>query len=494
MKDTVEDKLVQFLKTCLEPFTIPVALKGMDEPVTARTVGDLVSFLRYHHLAFSCSPDIDEFEGEWLSRAGLFTGKPVVLRMTPTETAGGYMIPGSRLVPFVNPALLPHELSFTFRGNPLERFLAEVGPDDVYPLYQLFGEEYAYQYLSLDNPENEEVFADPDDDFPETFSLSVVDMKGVYWDAGYKPGDMIVARVVDWDSGAVDLDVFPAADIDSALRAQWMTAFEESLATSFEQHGAGASIDEQLAYAWFFGRDRLFTTHAAPVRDFLQWTSKIGIEPYGVETRLWFRDTPIPAQGTWNMSVVASPETLAEESFMHLGLPVSSYVLDAYVLDALYRKETTIEPVLSRIVPVRGGGSAFCYPVIERAIAASFRYFLEDYNWFADHEAAVLRNRFAVLHEALVRFVLHLQELRFTPEQIPEQGSVVLGQIIAHAVSALETLSLPGDVEGEMESLWASLEGMEDSFFDVKTAIQESLPDMLRDRFSILGDGEESDE
>jgi hypothetical protein len=496
MIEAVEDKLFQFLRTCLEPFTIPAALKAMGENVTNRTIAQVGDFIQFHRLAFGIDTDakIDPADRKWLSRSGLFTGKPFVIRLTPREAAAGQMIPGSRFVPFVNPVLLPHELRLTFRGAPLERVLAPTGPEEVYPLYQLYGEEYVYQYLALDNPENEALFTDPEGDIPERFKVMAVDMTTVLWESGYKPGDLLCARVTDWDQGAVDLDLVAAESADSAVRAEWLRAFESSLLASFESLGPGASIDEQLAQAWFLGRDALFSPQAPTIRDFLQWTSNIGFEPYGVETRLWRRGKSIPAQGSWNMAVIATPETLAEQAFIHFGLPLSSFVLDAYVLDGLYRKESGIAGVMGRMVPSKPADYRFWMPVIEREVQASLRHFTPEYNWFADHETGVLRNRFIELHAALVRFVLSLQGHRLAPAHIPDQGAVVLGQIIAHTVSALESLSLPADANGETDALWASLEGMEDSFFDVKTQIQESLPEILRRRFSILKEGGSPDE
>jgi len=487
MKEHVEDKLIQFLQSCLEPFSVSSALQYLGEPVTARTIDELSDYLLYNQFAF-VNPFPGGEEGElWLSRAGLFTGKQLVIRLTQREISSGIMIPGSRFVPFANPALLPHELSFTFNGQPLSRVLSGTNPEEIYPLYQLFGEEYVPQYLSLDNEENGELFSPSDYDDPEEFMVSAVDMKDIYWSSSFKPGDLLLARLTDWAGGVFELSVLDSSRVDPERRNKWMRDFEDCLVHTFEISGPGASIDEQLAFAWFVGQDSLFSPDGVPMQDFLRWSGRVGLEPYGVETRLWYRGEQIPAQGSWNMSVVSAPATLAEESFMHLGLPVSMGILDACVLDALFRKETSSRQMVARLVPVSGSIAAFCLPVIERAANGRFNRLTAEYNWFADHEHGVLRNRFVILYHALVGLVLQLQQSGIPPDRIPDQGAVVLGQIMAHTISALESMCAPAQPGAEdVEALWASVEGMEDSFFEAKTGIQEALPDLLKGRFSII--------
>jgi hypothetical protein len=170
-----------------------------------------------------------------------------------------------------------------------------------------------------------------------------------------------------------------------------------------------------------------------------------------------------------------------------MGLPVSLEILDSYILDALFRRETSVEKMLHRLIPGTRPGAAFCNPVIEHYAVSRFAELSTGYNFFTDQESGELRSRLIELHTAIAGFVFHLQQTGLDPDDIPEQGAVVLSQIMGHTISSLENLDYgPENEPVDFDQLWLSLEGMEDSFFDIKTIIQEALPDLHHHRFSVL--------
>jgi len=418
-----------------------------------------------------------------------------LIRPSTQEVAQGILIPGSRLIPFVNPALLPHELRFVSGARSLPRIPVSQNTASLYPLYRFFGEEYTPQFLALDNEKNRELFSGNDYIDPDECTVMAVDMKTIYWKESFTPGDFLQATIKDWHHGIVSLSVLPAKRINKTRQESWMRLLEESLVNVFELFGPGASMDEQLSFAFYLNQSLLDDPDAVPLHDFIDRSEKAGIEPYGVESRLWYRNTEIPAQGTWSMAIVTEPSNTAEEAFMHLGLAVSGQIIDAYVLDFLFQRETSIPSLLDRLVPVHETPPSFCLPAIERIVTERITRLGENYNWFADHEHGTLRSRFVVLHNALTVFILHLQNAAINPNQIPDQGAVVLGQIMAHTISALEILATTESPDaGEIESLWLSVEGMEESFFETKTAIQEVLPGLLKNRFSVIKEGENRDD
>ena len=497
MRDHTEDRLSEFLQAAIEPFTIKGLLDYLGEPSGRAAQDELSDYLTYNQLAF-LNPAFDAEDETWITRAGIFTGKSVVVIPTKEEIADGILLPGSRLVPFYDPAILPNELVFRYKGEVLSRLVLEVSPEEAYPHYAMFGDEYIPQYLALDNDENADLFS-PDDYYdPPEFPVSVVNMRAVYWDADFKPGDRIIATAVDWAKGVFDVEPMAAKAVDRKARDKWFADFEENLIRSFEVGGAGAAIDEQLSLAWFFGQDRLFTPHAATMDEFLKWTSRVSIEPYGIETRLWFTDREIPPQGNWDMTMVSTPASVTEELFAHLGMPFTDLVLDSYVLDALHRKESDVKPMLERIFPARTHVVALCIPILERELGRFYRDFAKDYNWFADHDTAMLRNRYVELHNGLSDFVGMLKAAKIKPELVPEQGAVVLSQLLNHVVSGIEALDAGYFLSDEekakegkkalddQETLWASVESMEDSFFDIKTAILDALPELKKRNFSLL--------
>lgn len=494
MKEHFDQRLMEFLYRRIEPFTIDELLAFLGASGNQQTRESLSGYLLYNQFAY-VNLSADGYSEYWITRAGLFTGAVARIRPSAHEIASGILVPGSRLVPFVNPALLPHELSFVYNSCTLPRNSVSMNTASLYPLYRFFGEEYTPQFLSLDNEQNAELFSENDFIDPEECTIQAVDMKELYWKESFTPGDLICARVVNWREGIVDLSVVHAAQRDREREQAWAQLLEHSLANVFELVGPGASMDEQLSFAFYLNQSLLAGENAVYLHDFIEENGKIGIEPYGVESRLWYRNTEIPAQGTWNMAIVSAPENPAEEAFMQMGLPVSDQIMNAYILDALYLRESTTDALLERMVPVHGNPPSFCIPAIRRIVQDRFVSLQDGYNWFADHEQGTLRNRFVILHNALTVFILHLQHAGIAPNQIPDQGAVVLGQIMAHAISALELLAVPDTLpESETESLWISIEGMEDSFFETKTAIQDVLPGLLKSRFSVIKEGENPDE
>lgn len=494
MKDHIDQRLMEFLYDRTEPFTIDELFAFLGAPGNKQSRESLSGYLLYHQFAYVNVSD-DGYSEYWITRAGLFTGAVTLIRPSAHEIASGILVPGSRLVPFINPALLPHELSFVFASRPLPRTPVTMNTASLYPLYRFFGEEYTPQFLSLDNDRNAELFSGNDFVDPEECIIQAVDLKEVYWKESFTPGDLLRARVINWREGVVELSVLPAGQRDVEREKSWIRLFEESIVNVFELVGPGASMDEQLSFAFYLNQSLLSENNPACLYNIIEKSERIGIEPYGVESRLWYRNMEIPAQGTWNMAIVSAPENTAEGAFMQLGLPVSDQIMQAYILDALFLKEDTIDAMFDRLVPVHGTTPSFCIPEIRRAAGERFAYLQSRYNWFADHEQGTLRNRFVVLHNALTVFILHLQHVGIVPNQIPDQGAVILGQIMAHAISALELLSETQAVpDAETESLWVSIEGMEDSFFETKTAIQEVLPGLLKSRFSVIKEGENPNE
>jgi len=273
-----------------------------------------------------------------------------------------------------------------------------------------------------------------------------------------------------------------------------MSVFETYLLQTFDLSEAETCIDDQLSLAFFIGQDELFTPNMVEVRDFLRWSEKVAIEPYGVESRLWRAGEIMPSREDHNLCPITTPRNLADEAFIHLGLPVTAAVVDAYLHDALFRGESGIDPVLHRLVRSDAPHAQICQPVVARFLQLRFRQLQETYNRFADNDVAELRTRYVDLHSALGRSVGSLIQSRIDLDLIPEQGFVVLSQLLDHSISSLESLEFTADGNPDLEALWTSVEGMEDSFFDIKTMVQEVLPGLQKRRFTIIRKKERPDE
>jgi hypothetical protein len=187
-----EDALYDFLENVTEPFTLDdicAFVRLVDPKHSNRLNAETASFIETRHMAFP-------LEGKrWISRRGAFERVRFVINPTRLEIANGILIPGHRLLPFANPVLLPQEYRFRWKAansrisSEIPYTTAESPPEDFYPFYTLYGEEYAPQYVARDNPENEAAFnLDPYDD-PCEVSIHTLDMRNIYRECAFVPGD-----------------------------------------------------------------------------------------------------------------------------------------------------------------------------------------------------------------------------------------------------------------------------------------------------------------
>ncbi|MDR0539556.1 MAG: hypothetical protein LBG74_03510, partial [Spirochaetaceae bacterium] len=201
-----EEIVISFLESKDEPFTIKEITRYVRAKDTEKTAGlpsQIAAFLDNRILAFRKETNI------WISRRGVFQGKHFSIRPTRLELLNGILIPGHRCIPFANPNVAFKDYKFIWKGKIVPMGASEGEPEEFYPYFALLGEEYAPQYLVRDNPENEMLYeADPYED-PSEVSLTTLDMRNVYRESGFSPGDRFVVTVVDWAACEFELERIP---------------------------------------------------------------------------------------------------------------------------------------------------------------------------------------------------------------------------------------------------------------------------------------------
>lgn len=488
MDPLFEERLSTFLVNNIEPFELASLLRFLGEPVSKTALEDLADYLHYNQLAY-LGPSIDGNVARWISRAGLFTGKTAVLAPTRADLTAGVILPASCLVPIPNPVLLPHEYTFRYRGVELSRVMLTVAPSEIYPAYSLFGEEYAPQYLSCDNSDNERLFSDLDYDDPIELYVTAFDAREIYWNESFTPGDRVLARLADWKTGTFDLSVLHAADIDRARETAWVEVMDASLKECFSVHGPSASIDEQLAFAWYLRQDELDTPHAPPFLEYLDRSTEVSLEYFGVETRLWFSGVEIPAQETWSFNLSSQPTSITEEALANLGLPLNERIIESYVLDGLFRREPDCYPTIERLLPTPQSHASIAAPLVERAVRMSRSYWDSRYNRFSDYDKGKLRGRLIKLHADILALIQSLRQSKIRPGTLPDQWAIVIMQIMGHLVPSIESLDFPSEGDAfDIDVAWDNLEGMEEHFQDAQSVILSVLPILINRRFSIIHD------
>ncbi|MDR1972271.1 MAG: plasmid pRiA4b ORF-3 family protein [Treponema sp.] len=485
MTVTQEDAFYDFLDGASEPFNLDDVIsfiRMMDPKQAGRLRVELSSLLNSRKLAFQVD------SRRWVSRRGCFESIPFVINPSKLELLNGILIPGHRCIPFANPALLPHEYSFFWKGQPIPFTTTEGPPDEFYPYYSLFGEEYAPQYVAKDNPENEAAFnSDLYEDPPEV-SIKTLDMRNVYREISFVPGDHLVVRCRDWKEGSFDLekvakDMWSRADIYA-----WIEAAEGGFEDAFEFLGPGSSTEEQLAYAYWYGGKRMWDIPACSLEGFIyEETDRIETVPYGIETRFWYAGKEIPDISYISGSQLPPDQTVVENILLRRQIPVSEYVIQSYIRDALFRREEDCSSILERVVPPVIRLEERESKLLNAYLADTYEEFKPHYSFFADQAMGPIRQRVGELHTAVIDLYARLKKSGVEPSALPTHTYIVLSQIQNHAAAVLEDLdaneTLPQD---ELEAMDSSLDSMIDTYDEIKELIEEAMTTNRRNNLSVV--------
>jgi hypothetical protein len=485
MTENQEDALYDFLENITEPFTLEdvmVFVRMIDFSKSKNLAEEITSFIDSQHVAFRLEKD------RWVSRRGCFEPVRFVISPTRSELLNGILIPGHRCVPFANPALLPQEYSFFWKGSLVPFGTTEGPPDEFYPYYTIFGEEYAPQYVARDNPENETAFnSDPYEDPPDV-SIHTLDMRNIYREASFVPGDRFVVRTLDWKKGEFELervgkDAWSQADLHS-----WAEAAEGGFEDSFASLGPGISTEEQIAYAYWYGGKRMREVPAYALEDFLyERTDRIETAAYGIETRFWYAGKEIPDQKEPGSVQPAFDQTPLEKLLSQWGVPISEYVVQSYIRDALFRNDADLSRLLERIVPPSVIMDEYGWDYLAHYAGEVLAEFSASYSLFADSAMGSIRQRMGELHTAVIDLIARLHKGDIDTSWLPKHTYIILSQIQDHAAGVLEDLDADeAPPAAELEAMDNSLDSMIETYEDMKELIDEALDSFRRNNISVV--------
>ncbi|GHV61895.1 hypothetical protein AGMMS49587_07230 [Spirochaetia bacterium] len=480
-----EEALYDFLENVTEPFTLEdiTAFIRMIEPKQGNRLStDIASLIDNRNMAFRLD------NRRWVSRRGCFEGVPFVINPSKLELLNGILIPGHRCIPFANPGLRPQEYVFYWRGRPIPMTTTEGPPEEFYPYYYIYGEEYAPQYVAQDNPENEDAFnSDPYEDPPEV-SIKTLDMRNIYRESAFVPGDRFVARSRDWKVGTFDLERVGKDDWPQVELYAWLEAAEGGFEDSFSLLGPGSSTEEQIAYAYWYGGKRMREVPAYSLEDFLfEKTDRIETVAYGIETRFWFAGKEIPDSRIIEGYLLPPDRTLVEDILVKRQVPISEYVIQSYVRDALFHGEEDIPVILERIVPPSIHLEEREWKIIAGYIVDTLEEFRSIYTPFADQAMGPIRQRVGELHTAVIDLLARLNKARIDASWLPKHTYIVLSQIQGHAAGVMEDLdSDDAPEEGDLETMDNSLDSMIETYEDIKELIEDALNTFRRSNLSVV--------
>ncbi|MBO5236348.1 MAG: hypothetical protein J6B32_04480 [Spirochaetaceae bacterium] len=492
MDNLAENLLIQFLRTQCGSFTVKDIMEGLDAIGIKTDSRDITSFLTSVPSVFALQ------NGRYVTRAGAFTDSYFSIRPTKAEVLGNFLLVGHRCIPFVdydNPAGSTRML---FGNDILPQKEMEFSVADAFPYFSLYGEEYALQYMLSDAASDQNIRSQLEDDMGKQIKLTVVDMTEVYKSCNFQVGDMLSAMVVDWNKSIVAIKPvcekretpFQSLPVDKK-RAKWCSVLENALLESFILYGPGLSIEDQLAKVFFTYHYDLCNPYADTIEHFLKKSKKIGIEYYGVETRLWYKGKEVPAVGVW-MSSAEDENNQINHLYgciqdSPLSFPVLQEVLDACILDCFFNKITVDNNILKKMFPENLILSETEKKGILNIVFNRKEELEKKYNWFADYEIGSIRNKLLKLYMKIASFVFELDNVKFSLQTLPQQPIVILTQLLNHSRFMLESIVNNEEIsKDDLNVIEISIENMNYNFEEVFFELSKAVKQQHKKQFSLI--------
>jgi hypothetical protein len=482
MTENQEDALYEFLDNCRAAFTLNDVvsfIRLLDASRNSYLAEEIAARIASQNLAFPVDRNI------WVSRRGYFEPLSFVISPTRSELLNGALVPGHRCVPFANPALLPQEYRFFYKGRQIPFSSLTGPPEEIYPYYAIFGEEYAPHYVVNDNPDNASALKnDPDDDLVDV-SIQTLDMRKIYRELALVPGDRFVVRTLNWKKGSFSLERVGKDEWSTADLYAWQEAAEGGFEGSFKLLGPGESTEEQIAYAYWYGGERMRDVPAYALEEFLyERTDRIEIVPYGIESRFWFVGKDIPdIKGLSPLSILLPVEELLNP----IAAPISKYVIQSYVFDAFFRRDRDISALVRRIIPPAAQAPKDQLERFTEFVAELYAELGPYYSPFKDSAIGPVRQRITELHTAVIDLAARLARGDINAAWLPKHTFIILSQIQNTTAGALEDMDIEAQISAEeLEALDNSLDSMIETYEDIKDLIEEALDGFRQNNLSVV--------
>ncbi len=487
MKISAESLITTFFRTYLDIFTPKEFQKILTHVGVKCSVEECRDFLTDADNVFYLD------ENHFQTKAGAFTGCYFSFRPARREVDKGVFIPGHRCLPFVDSDFLSCGLKFIYKGETLPQKVEKFGSDFVLPYFSLYGDEFALQYIAADPANSGKMnLADMDFSLPSEISLTAISLEPLIKD-GFRSGDRILCRLIDWDAGKIEVEIdkhdenpfqITKSDLD---RNMWYENLEQYFLDSLEFLGPRGSIEEQVSWIFFTGLEIFCGRDCGSMEEFLAWSQKIGIQSFGVESRLWRKGEDVPAIGGWNSPLIDEDAPMKRFGKLQPLVPLTECVCVCFLKDMIYNKDTDFDALMKKMYPHQEYYSDEQKKCMLLHLKTRHDILSKDYNRFADSEISDIRHQtlelYAVVNELVSLIDIEGKDLK----NLPQQALVILSQIYGHLTHLLEMMEDETQtVIDEMEEIELSLEGMDFNFECVSEELQAAISRENKSGFTII--------
>lgn len=448
----------------------------------------VVDLLHSSDLVFSL------INNEFITRAGVFVGRWFSFKPTKEEIQKGHIILGHRCMPFLNPEVNPDSFVVVSHQDIIKDEACTFSMNLAMDTFSLFGEGYVLPYILNDRANTTISVSSLEYNMPTEVTLTSWSLKDISPNYQFEFGDRFLCRVVNWEDSVIELfvlknDMKELAVSESALaREDWYSYFEKGLLDNFNRHGPVSSIEEQLALLYLECQEELCIKYCGSAEEFFKHTKKIGFSQFGVETRIWREGEEIPYIGEWNRRY-ADSIILSDMS-----MTFSPYVMDAYIENNIYEELSgeknleTIEQLTERILPSEMRITQTERRSVLLNIEKRHAILKKEYNNFSEQPIVVVRKQILDLFTQITHLLCSIGCSGLKIEKFPQQEMIILSQLFSHIVRLLEEIQNTRTREYfPVNDVMLSVEGMEETFFDINSVLTRALEDNRSNSFVIVG-------
>lgn len=412
-----------------------------------------------------------------VKRKKFFTGREFIITPDEWEIEQGVLFPGHRFIPFVPEDVFPSEAELVFNGNPVAKRQLTLPLGQVFHYHLLLGSEQIFDFLIAENPANAHLANHANGNEPVT--LDVFDLAQFYQESKFSCGDALLCKVEDYAAGKITFSALSAGERSANARKNRTAALDAAIKQVWEKFRDYPDIPEQLAWAEYYTGENSSSTGAS-IDEFITASTMVELRADGDHAVLSIReeaehsanDMVLPPGLSISGSALDDPLKLLSGS----GVPLSEAELDAFMLDAIYKRETDIDGVYSRIF---GHHELDLDDEAQQAVLLNyleerFEELLENYNRVDDEPKAELRSDITDAIEARLEYLSYLGSLDRDVNENETAAMKKLAEIAAKLSEALKLLNNPSFTPDDHEL--EHLSEMVDARLDEQEEILEKSP------------------
>lgn len=457
-------------------------------------VSEIYQLLFNSEMVFPLEDDL------FITKAGVFLGRWFSFKPSKEEAQKGQVLIGHRSIPFTNPECSPDNLLVCVRGQNLKSESCVFSMNLAMDVYALFGEGYVIPTLFNDRSNANVTLKKVQYNMPKEITLTSWPLDKIAGEQKFEYGDRILCRVIDWENNVIEMQVKKNVAKSMTLsdeaiqREEWYSRFENALLESFDKHGPLSSIDEQLAVLYLENQEELCIKNCGSAEECLLHTTKLGFQPFGVESRIWRKGEIVPYAGKW-----ISEEDIKEVILKDITSGFSPNIMDSYLKNNLYLKskgqETCeIEELIDKAFPFATRTDIFHNKTIVENIKKRAAEMEKEYNRFEDYHIAAVRKRTLELYTEIIELFTNLAISDIDAREFPQQDLAILSQLYGHSCRMLEEMNNPFlNEKFPIDDVSISLDGMEETFNEIGSVLYESLERLRYKNFSVLNGDENND-